>query len=135
MDKKKIIVALAGNPNCGKTSIFNNLTGMRQNVGNYPGVTVEKKTGVRKYKDYDIEFIDLPGAYSLSAYSEDELVARNFVVHEKPDVVINVVDSSNLERNLYLTVQLLELEVSLVLAMNMLRKLIAEENILFSLCD
>ncbi|MFP4473291.1 MAG: ferrous iron transport protein B [Candidatus Omnitrophota bacterium] len=117
--KKTISVGLAGNPNCGKTSIFNQLTGLRQHVGNYPGVTVEKKTGVVTCGDYEISFIDLPGTYSLSAYSEDELVARNFIIHEQPDVIVNVLDASNLERNLYLTIQLLELKAPLILALNM----------------
>ena len=116
---KRLIVALAGNPNSGKTTIFNNLTGARQHVGNYPGVTVEKIEGNLKFKGYDIEVVDLPGTYSLTAYSIDEVVTRNFVVEEKPDVVINVIDTSNLERNLYLTTQFKELGVPLVLAFNM----------------
>jgi len=119
MKSKHITVALAGNPNSGKTSVFNDLTGLRQTVGNYPGVTVEKKSGRRVFRGYTIEFVDLPGTYSLSAYSEDELVARDFLIRKRPDVVINVIDSSSLERNLYLTVQLLELDLPLVLAMNM----------------
>jgi ferrous iron transport protein B len=117
--KEKITVALAGNPNCGKTTIFNSLTGLRQHVGNYPGVTVEKKQGVCHYKDYELEVTDLPGTYSLTAYSTEEVVTRNFIIEEKPDVVVAVVDSSNLERNLYLAVQLMELNVPLVLAFNM----------------
>lgn len=116
---KKITIALAGNPNSGKTTIFNNLTGARQHVGNYSGVTVEKKEGSLKYQGYDIRVIDLPGTYSLTAYSPDEVVARNAIIEEKPDVVVNVVDASNLERNLYLTTQLKELGVPIVLAMNM----------------
>lgn len=116
---RKITIALAGNPNSGKTTIFNNLTGARQHVGNYSGVTVEKKEGRLKYQDYDIRVIDLPGTYSLTAYSPDEVVARNVIIEEKPDVVVNVVDASNLERNLYLTIQLKELGVPIVLAMNM----------------
>ena len=116
---KKITIALAGNPNSGKTTVFNNLTGSRQHVGNYPGVTVEKKEGYLKYKDYKIKVVDLPGTYSLTAYSLDELVARNFLIEEKPDVVIDIVDTSNLERNLYLTTQLMELGLPLVLAFNM----------------
>ncbi len=119
MGKTKITVALAGNPNCGKTSVFNQLTGLHQDIGNYPGVTVERKTGTVSFLGYEIEITDLPGTYSLSAYSEDELVARNFILNGRPDVVLNVVDASSLERNLYLTVQLLELEAPLVLAMNM----------------
>lgn len=116
---KKITIALAGNPNSGKTTIFNNLTGARQHVGNYPGVTVEKKEGSLKYSGYDINIVDLPGTYSLTAYSIDEIIARNFIVEEKPDVVIDIIDSSNLERNLYLAVQLMELGVPLILALNM----------------
>ncbi|MES0341478.1 MAG: ferrous iron transport protein B, partial [Candidatus Humimicrobiaceae bacterium] len=116
---KKLVIALAGNPNSGKTTIFNNLTGLRQHVGNYPGVTVEKRTGDIQYKDYLIEIIDLPGIYSLTAFSEEEIVSRNFILEEKPDVVVNVIDSSNLERNLYLTVQLLEIGIPLVLDFNM----------------
>ena len=116
---KNITIALAGNPNSGKTSIFNNLTGSRQHVGNYPGVTVEKKEGIAYYGDYSITVVDLPGTYSLTAYSLDEVVARNFILDEKPDIIVDVVDASNLERNLYLTTQLMELEVPIVLAMNM----------------
>jgi len=117
--RHKLTIALAGNPNSGKTTIFNNLTGSRQHVGNYSGVTVEKKEGNLKYQDYEIKVIDLPGTYSLTAYSPDEVVARNVIINEKPDVVVNVVDASNLERNLYLTTQIKELGVPLVIAMNM----------------
>jgi len=116
---KKITVALAGNPNSGKTTIFNSLTGMRQHVGNWPGVTVEKKQGRCRYQNYDMDIIDLPGTYSLTAYSVEELVARNFIVEQKPDIVVDVIDASNVERNLYLAVQLMELNVPLVLAFNM----------------
>jgi ferrous iron transport protein B len=116
---KKLLIALAGNPNSGKSTVFNNLTGARQHVGNYPGVTVEKKEGYLKYKDYEITVVDLPGTYSLTAYSIDELIARNFLIEEKPDVVIDIVDSSNLERNLYLATQFIELGVPLVIALNM----------------
>ncbi len=116
---KEITIALSGNPNSGKTTIFNNLTGLRQHVGNYPGVTVEKKTGETKYKGYKVNVVDLPGTYSLTAYSLEEIVARNFIVNEKPDVVVDIVDSSNLERNLYLAVQLMELNTPLILAFNM----------------
>ncbi len=119
MEKKTINIALAGNPNSGKSTIFNNLTGARQHVGNYPGVTVEKKEGRLNFRGYQIKVVDLPGTYSLSAYSEDEVVARDFIIKENPDVIINIVDSSNLERNLYLATQLMELEVPLILAMNM----------------
>jgi len=116
---KKIKVALAGNPNSGKTSIFNMLTGARQHVGNYPGVTVEKKEGVCKYAGFEITLVDLPGTYSLTAYSIEELVARNFIIEEHPDVVVDIVDASNIERNLYLATQLIEMNVPLVLAFNM----------------
>jgi ferrous iron transport protein B len=115
----KISVALVGNPNCGKTTIFNTLTGLHQHVGNYPGVTVEKKQGICKYKNYEMEITDLPGTYSLTAYSMEEVVTRNFIIEEKPDVVVDVIDASNLERNLYLAVQMMELNVPLVLAFNM----------------
>jgi ferrous iron transport protein B len=117
--KGRLTVALAGNPNSGKSTVFNNLTGARQHVGNYPGVTVEKKEGRLVYRDYEITLVDLPGTYSLSANSEDEIVARDFVVNEKPDMVVHVVDASNLERNLYLYTQLRELDANVVLAMNM----------------
>ncbi|MCK4326126.1 ferrous iron transport protein B [bacterium] len=117
--EKESTIALAGNPNSGKTTVFNNLTGARQHVGNYPGVTVEKKEGKLKYKDQDINVVDLPGTYSLTAYSIDEVVARDFVIEEKPDVVIDIVDASNLERNLYLATQFMELGVPLVIALNM----------------
>ena len=116
---QKLTIALAGNPNCGKSTIFNALTGSNQHVGNYPGVTVEKKEGLKEYKGYDITFIDLPGAYSLSAFSEDEVVARDFILNNKPDVVIHIVDASNMDRNLYLFTQLAELDIPLVIALNM----------------
>jgi len=116
---KNITVGLIGNPNCGKTTIFNALTGARQHVGNWPGKTVEKKEGNFKHKNYDIEVVDLPGTYSLTAYSIEELVARNYVVDEKPDIVVDVIDSTNLERNLYLAVQLIEMGANLILAFNM----------------
>ncbi len=117
--KKERVIALAGNPNSGKTTVFNNLTGARQHVGNWPGVTVEKKEGTCSYQGYHIKVVDLPGVYSLTAYSPDEIIARNFIVDEKPEVVVDIVDASSLERNLYLTVQLIELEVNLVVVLNM----------------
>jgi len=117
--EKRVTIALAGNPNSGKTTIFNNITGARQHVGNYPGVTVERKEGKVKHGIYDITVIDLPGTYSLTAYSPDEVVARNVIIEEKPDVVVNIVDASNLERNLYLTTQLKELGVPVIVALNM----------------
>jgi len=112
-------IAVAGNPNSGKTSLFNALTGSRRHVGNYPGVTVERVEGRRTEGEDTLVFVDLPGTYSLTAYSEEERVARRFLVQEKPDVVVDVVDASNIERNLYLTVQLIELGVPLVIAFNM----------------
>lgn len=120
MSKKEITLALAGNPNSGKTTVFNNLTGARQHVGNWPGVTVEKKEGFCSSQGYRIRVVDLPGVYSLTAYSMDEVIARDYVVDEKPDVVVAVVDASNLERNLYLAVQLLEMKANLVIALNMM---------------
>ncbi|QTA87011.1 ferrous iron transport protein B [Desulfonema magnum] len=113
-------VALGGNPNSGKTTLFNGLTGSRQHVGNYPGVTVDKKEGIYAYNGYKMHIVDLPGTYSLTAYSEEEVVARDFLVSEKPEVTIDIVDASNLERNLYLTVQLLELGVPSCVALNMM---------------
>ncbi len=113
-------IAIAGNPNAGKTSLFNSLTGAVQTVGNYPGVTVVHKEGTAKCGDREFTVIDLPGTYSLTAYSQEEVVARNVIVDEKPDVVIDVVDASNLERNLYLTTQLMEMQAPLVIALNMI---------------
>ena len=115
----QIRIALAGNPNCGKTTMFNNITGAKQHVGNYAGVTVEKKEGHANFNGRDLLFIDLPGTYSLTARSLDELVARNVIVNDNPDVIVNVLDASNLERNLYLAAQLLELEKPMVIALNM----------------
>ena len=117
-DTRTMKVALAGNPNCGKTTLFNALTGSNQYVGNWPGVTVEKKEGTARLGDREITVVDLPGIYSLSPYSMEEIVARDFIIGEGPDAVIDIVDATNLERNLYLTVQLLELERPLVLALN-----------------
>ena len=117
---KEITIALAGNPNSGKTTVFNNLTGARQHVGNWPGVTVEKKEGSCNYQGYHIKVIDLPGVYSLTAYSPDEVIARNFIVEAKPDAVVDIVDASNLERNLYLAVQILEMGAPLIIALNMM---------------
>ena len=112
-------IAMAGNPNSGKTTLFNAITGARQHVGNYPGVTVEKKQGRRTHRETVLTVVDLPGTYSLTPHSTDELVARSFILDERPDLVINVLDASNLERNLYLAMQLLELGVPMVLALNM----------------
>lgn len=114
-----IRIALAGNPNCGKTTLFNALTGSNQYVGNWPGVTVEKKEGVYKH-DKSITIQDLPGIYSLSPYTLEEVVAKNYLVQEKPDVILNLVDASNLERNLYLSTQLQELGLPMVIALNMM---------------
>jgi len=113
------LIALAGNPNCGKTTLFNAITGARRHVGNYPGITVEKKEGYCQVNDIEIELVDLPGTYSLTAYSPEELVARNYLIQDRPRAVINIVDASNLDRNLYLTVQLLELGIPVLIALNM----------------
>ncbi|MGC9517908.1 MAG: ferrous iron transport protein B [Methanomicrobiales archaeon] len=115
----KIRIALAGNPNVGKSTLFNRLTGMRQHVGNWPGKTVEKKEGNFQYDEHNIEVVDLPGNYSLTAYSVEEIVSRDYIINEKPDIIVNIVDAANLERNLYLTVQMMELGANIVLALNM----------------
>lgn len=112
-------IALAGNPNCGKTTLFNELTGSRQHVGNWPGVTVDKKDGVYK-KNKEVTILDLPGTYSLSPYSAEEIVARDYIVKEKPDAVINIVDGTSIERNLYLSLQVMETRIPMVIAMNMM---------------
>lgn len=117
--KENLTIALAGNPNAGKTTIYNALTGARQHIGNYPGVTVEKKESTITYNNQQLKIIDLPGTYSLTAYSVEEVVARNVIINEKPDVVVDIIDSSNLERNLYLAVQLMELRIPLVFVFNM----------------
>ena len=111
-------IALAGNPNCGKTTLFNSLTGSKQYVGNWPGVTVEKKSG--DIKGTDDELVDLPGIYSLSPYSLDEVVARDYLLNGHPDTIIDIVDATNIERNLYLTTQLTELGIPVVIALNMM---------------
>ena len=113
-----INIALAGNPNCGKTTMFNALTGANQYVGNWPGVTVERKSGLVK-KQKDIEIQDLPGIYSMSPYSPEEKVARDYLLSKKADSILNVVDATNLERNLYLTTQLIETGIPVTLALNM----------------
>ena len=114
-----IKIALAGNPNCGKTTLFNSLTGSNQYVGNWPGVTVEKKEGKLKGHD-DVVIQDLPGIYSLSPYTLEEVVARGYLVNEKPDAILNIIDGTNIERNLYLTTQLIELGIPVVMAVNMI---------------
>ncbi|HJK40040.1 MAG TPA: 50S ribosome-binding GTPase, partial [Methanocorpusculum sp.] len=108
MSEKRVVVALAGNPNCGKTTLFNNLTGMRQHVGNWPGKTVaiERKDGKATYDGTTLEIVDLPGTYSLSSRSLEEEIAVEYLLTEKPDVVVNIIDAAHLERNLYLTLQL-----------------------------
>ena len=112
-------IALAGNPNCGKTTLFNGLTGSNQFVGNWPGVTVEKKEGRLKGKK-DVIIMDLPGIYSLSPYTLEEVVARNYLIGERPDAIINIVDGTNIERNLYLSTQLMELGIPVLMAVNMM---------------
>ena len=114
-----IKIALAGNPNCGKTTLFNALTGSNQYVGNWPGVTVEKKEGKLKKRN-DVIITDLPGIYSLSPYTLEEVVARNYLIEERPDAILNIVDGTNIERNLYLTTQLIELGIPVVIAINMM---------------
>ncbi|KQC06444.1 MAG: iron transporter FeoB [Candidatus Cloacimonas sp. SDB] len=117
---KNFTIALAGNPNCGKTTLFNALTGAKQFVGNWPGVTVERIEGKYKHGDYSFNIIDLPGIYSFSAYSLDEKVAREYILLDKPDLVVNIVDATNLERTLYLTTQLLEMKIPLIVVLNMM---------------
>ncbi|HUV51259.1 MAG TPA: ferrous iron transport protein B [Anaerolineae bacterium] len=119
MHKKSITIALAGNPNSGKTTIFNNITGTRQKVGNWPGVTVEKKEGIVSKYGYDLKIVDLPGTYSLTPFSIEEIIARDFVLEECPDVVIDIIDASNLERSLYLATQLREIDCRVIFALNM----------------
>ncbi|OEU68089.1 MAG: ferrous iron transport protein B [Desulfobacterales bacterium PC51MH44] len=119
MHQKRLSIALAGNPNSGKTTIFNNITGTRQKVGNWPGVTVEKKEGNVSKFGYDLKIVDLPGTYSLTPFSIEEIIARDFVLEERPDVVIDIIDASNLERSLYLATQLRELDCKVLFALNM----------------
>ena len=114
-----IKIALAGNPNCGKTTLFNDLTGSSQYVGNWPGVTVEKKDGKLK-GNKEVIIQDLPGIYSLSPYTLEEVVTRKYLVTERPDAIINIIDGTNIERNLYLTTQLLELNIPVIIALNMI---------------
>lgn len=114
-----LTIALAGNPNVGKSTVFNALTGSRQHVGNWPGKTVEKKEGVFKYNNQELTVVDLPGTYSLSAFSPEEQIARDYIVEEQPKVVVDVVDAANIERNLYLTAQILETGIPVIIALNM----------------
>ena len=115
-----IKIALAGNPNSGKTTLFNSLTGSTAHVGNWPGVTVDKREGNYKKLNELISIVDLPGIYSLSPYTSEEVISRNYILDEKPDCVINIIDATNLERNLYLTTQLLEIDVPVIIALNMI---------------
>lgn len=117
---RKLLTALAGNPNAGKSTLFNALTGANQHVGNWPGKTVAKQEGVFYQDNCEVTLVDLPGAYSLTAYSPEEVIAREFILQQRPALVVNVVDAANLERNLYLTVQLLEMNVQVVVVLNML---------------
>jgi ferrous iron transport protein B len=123
-DGTVLTFALVGNQNCGKTTLFNRLTGSNQHVGNFPGVTVDRKSGAIK-GHADTQITDLPGIYSMSPYSAEELISRDFVLNEKPHAIINIVDATNIERNLYLTMQLLELNIPLVVALNMMDEVTA----------
>ena len=119
-EKKEMTIGFIGNPNCGKTTLFNAYTGANLKVANWPGVTVEKVEGTYKFKDQKIRLVDLPGTYSLTSYTMEETVSRNFILSDEVDVVINVVDASAMERGLYLTLQLLELGKPVVIALNMM---------------
>lgn len=123
-ERKHINIALVGNPNCGKTSIFNYASGAHEHVGNYSGVTVDAKEGQFSFRDYTFRIVDLPGTYSLSAYSPEELYVRKHIVEAVPDIVVNVVDAANLERNLFLTTQLIDMNVRMVVALNMWDELV-----------
>ena len=118
MTKNRIIIALAGNANVGKSVIFNHLTGMHQHIGNWPGKTIERAEGTLHFKGYTIDVVDLPGIYSLSTFSIEELISREYIAIENPDITINVVDASVLERNLFFTLQLMELETPMIVALN-----------------
>ena len=119
MHEKQLTIALAGNPNSGKTTIFNAITGTLQKVGNWPGVTVAKKEGIIRKFGYEVKIIDLPGTYSLTPFSIEEIIARDYILDESPDVVIDIIDASNLERSLYLATQLRELDCKVLFALNM----------------
>src|SRR4030043_2189492 len=119
-DQKKINIVLAGQGNSGKSSIFNYLTGLHQHIGNWAGKTIEKREGTLYYNGYTVDVLDLPGIYSLTTYSVEEVISREYIVHQKPDFVIDIIDSTNLERNLIFTLQLLELECPIILALNMI---------------
>ncbi len=119
IDSTTTTIALAGNPNVGKSTVFNALTGARQHVGNWPGKTVEKKEGTWTYQGKDYKVVDLPGTYSLTAFSMEEIIARDFIIDAQPAAVVVVVDAANLERNLYLVVQIIEMEAPVVVALNM----------------
>ena len=114
-----MVFALAGNQNCGKTTLFNQLTGSNQHVGNFPGVTVERKEGVIRSSNQDT-VVDLPGIYSLSPYTSEEIVTRDFLLKRHPDGIINIIDATNIQRNLYLSMQLIELNIPMVIALNMM---------------
>ncbi|WP_245605472.1 FeoB small GTPase domain-containing protein [Thermodesulfobacterium hydrogeniphilum] len=116
---KEITVAVIGNPNTGKSTLINAIAGTRLQVGNWPGVTVEKKTAIFEFDGLTVNLVDLPGTYSLSPYTQEEIIARDFLIKEKPDLVIDVVDTTNLERNLYLLLQILELGIPIIVALNM----------------
>ena len=118
LQRKRLRIAVAGNPNCGKTTLFNELTGSRQMVGNWPGVTVDRKTGFYAFEGHDFELVDIPGIYALSAHSSDEKVARDYLLSEDYDLIVNIVDAANIERNLYLTTQLLEMRVPMIVVLN-----------------
>ena len=117
---KQIKTVLAGQPNCGKSTIFNLVSGIEQHIANYPGVTVDKKVGYFRYSDYKIQMVDLPGTYSFSSYSLEERVSKEYILNENPDLIVNVIDASNLKRNLYLTFQLLEMGFPVVIVLNMM---------------
>ena len=116
----EMVIGVVGNPNCGKTTLFNCLTGAKQRVGNWPGVTVDRKSGSYRYGHCRVEVIDTPGIYSLAASSLDEKVTRNFILSREADLIVNIVDASNIERNLYLTCQLLDMRVPMLIALNMM---------------